>query len=70
MFIKDPKTKQPSVTVTAFCVGFTVATLKLLISGLAVEGLKLESFGGSDFAAVIGALGAVYALRKHTDKDK
>lgn len=67
MFIKDPKTKEPSVTVTAFCLGFVVATVKLLFSGVVVAGVTLAPFSGSDFAAVVGALGSVYVARKYTD---
>jgi hypothetical protein len=68
-WLKDPKTNAPSVTVTAFMVGFAVATLKLLVSGLSVGTLTLQVFSGSDYAMVVGALGAIYAARKHTDKE-
>ncbi len=68
MFIKDPKTDQPSVTVTAFVVGFVIACLKLLVAGVSVGNISLSPFSGSDFAAVVGALGLIYAARKHTDK--
>lgn len=67
MWLKDPKTKQPSVTLTMFVLGFVVATLKLLTSGLTIHGLHLGVFGGGDFAAAVGALGSIYALRRHTD---
>ncbi len=64
-YLKDPKTKQPSVTLTAFVTGFTVAALKLLFSGVQItEKYKLPDFTGVDFAAVVGALGAVYAMRR------
>lgn len=63
----DPDTKKPSVTMTAFVLGFIVATLKLLISGLEIEGLKMAAFDGSDFAMVVAALGGIYTLRRHSD---
>lgn len=67
MWIKDPKTGELSVTITAFVTGFVVATLKLLVSGVTIGTVTLSQFGGGDFAAVVGALGAIYAARKHTD---
>lgn len=70
MFIKDPKTGEQSVTLTAFVAGFAVATLKLLVSGLTVAGVSVAAFSGGDFAAVVGSLGAIYAMRKHTDAGK
>lgn len=70
MFIKDPKTGERSVTLTAFVAGFLVAILKLLSSGIAVGSLKLDSFSGGDFAAVVASLGAIYVMRKHTDAGK
>lgn len=69
-WVKDPKTGKQSVTLTMFVSGFIIAMVKLLFSGMDIAGFKIENFSGSDFAAVVGALGAVYALRKHTDKDK
>jgi hydrogenase/urease accessory protein HupE len=67
MYLKDPKTGEKSVTLTAFALGFGVATLKLLFSGIEIGSLTLSPFSGGDFAAVVGAVGAIYAVRKHTD---
>ncbi len=69
MFIKDPKTGKKSVTLTAFVVGLLVANVKLLLSGVSVGSFVMSPFSGMDFAAVVGAVGAIYAARKHTDKD-
>lgn len=65
IWITDPKTKEKSVTLTAFTAGFVVAVAKLAISGIEIGGLQIEQFSGSDFAAVVGALGAVYTLRRN-----
>lgn len=65
-WIKDPKTKKKSVTLTFFTIAFLIACGKLALSG--IKGF--ETFTGADFAAVIGAAGALYSFRKHTDKDK
>ena len=71
MWIQDPKTKQPSVTLTAFMIGFVVAVTKLLISGIELQGIKMSQFSGSDFAAAVGALGAIYVMRRHkSQKDE
>jgi hydrogenase/urease accessory protein HupE len=69
MWIRDPKTGEKSVTITAFVAGFGVATLKLLLSGVAVGSVTLQPFSGSDFALVVGALGAIYTARKYSDKE-
>ena len=69
MWLKDPKTNKCSVTLSLMVTGFTVALIKLLLSELKVGDLSLGVFSGTDFAAVIGSLGAIYAARKHTDKE-
>ena len=65
MYFKDPKSGEPSVTLTVFMTGFIVAIAKLLLSGVTIGGLKLDAFSGGDFAAVMGALGAVYWARRN-----
>jgi len=70
MWLTDPKTKEKSVTLTAFAIGFGVATLKLLLSGISVGTIALSPFGGGDFAAVVGAVGAIYWARKNTEAGK
>lgn len=67
MWLVDPKTGEKSVTLTAFVTGFGVATLKLLLSGLTIAGFSLAPFTGSDYALVVGAVGAIYWARKNTD---
>lgn len=62
--IKDSQ-GNPSVTHTAFIIGFIVATAKLLLSGVQVGGLTLEQFTGGDYAASVGALGGIYVLRRN-----
>lgn len=73
MWITDPKSKEPSVTITFFTLGFIVCILKLLISGVSVGTIKLGTFSGSDFSLAVGSLGAIYVARRHSDnttKDK
>lgn len=62
--IKD-STGKPSVTHTAFIIGFITATAKLLLSGVEIGGLTLEPFSGGDYAAAVSALGAIYVLRRN-----
>lgn len=69
LFIKD-SSGEKSVTVTAFILGFAVVNLKLLGSGLTVAGLTLAPFSGTEYAAAIAALGAVYVMRRATGKGK
>lgn len=66
-YLKDPKTNEYSVTMTLLVIGTAVALLKMVGSGMSLGGLTLDKFSGTDFAAAVGALGAIYAARKHTD---
>lgn len=59
-----------STTVTAFVLGFIVVNLKLLVSGLTLAGYEMSAFSGGDYAAAVGALGAIYVMRRATNKSK
>lgn len=65
LLLKDSSGKK-STTVTAFVLGFIVVNLKLLASGLTLVGYEMSAFSGGDYAAAIGALGAVYVMRRST----
>lgn len=67
MYLKDPKTGEKSVTLTAFVIGFAICVVKLLASGVSVHGIVLSPFTGIDFGAAVGALGGIYALRRMND---
>ena len=67
LLIKDSSGKE-SVTMTAFVTGFLVVNAKLLISGLTIAGFKMGAFSGVEYAAAVGALGAVYVLRRNKDE--
>lgn len=67
MWLKDPKTQEPSVTLTAFSIGFLVSVFKLLFSGVSIGTLTLSPFTGVDFGAAVGALGAIYWARRSKD---
>lgn len=64
MWFIDPIKGRPSVTLTFFTVGFLVALFKLVFSGVQFGGVVLSPFTGVDFAAAVGALGAIYAMRR------
>lgn len=64
ILLKDPSSGGPSTTRSVFFYGALVCLGKLLVSGMSIKGFNLGSFGGGDFAAAIGALGAIYALDK------
>lgn len=70
MYLTDPKDGKPSVTLTAFSLGFLVASLKLLLAGITIGSLTMSPFSGTDFAAVTGALGAIYWARRNNPQDK
>jgi len=65
-FLTKDKNGTPSITRVAFVSGFAVVNAKLLISGLTLGGFKMAAFSGTEYAAAIGALGAVYVLRRST----
>lgn len=65
MYLNDPKSGEKSVTLTVFMTGFLVATVKLLVSGIQIGSLTLSAFTGGDFAAVVGAVGAIYFARRN-----
>lgn len=67
MFIKDPKTGLPSPTLTMLVAGFSACMIKLIMSGVDIHGIHLGLFGGGDFATAIGALGAIYVAKGHSD---
>lgn len=65
LWLKDPKSKEPSVTLTLLVSGFLVATAKLLVSGITLQTITLSQFTGGDFATVVGSLGALYWGRRN-----
>ncbi len=67
LWMKDPKTKEKSVTLTFFAIGFIFALFKLIFSKIAFGGFTMPEFSGLDFAAVTAALGGVYTLRRAND---
>ena len=68
MYLKDPKTNKKSATLTILMLTFIVCLIKLLIAGSSYGELSIGTFSGADFAAAVGAAGALYGFRKHTDK--
>jgi hypothetical protein len=65
--IKDSK-GESSTTMTAFVVGFIIVNVKLLLSGMVIKGFTFEVFTGSSYSMAIASLGAIYVLRRSTDK--
>ncbi len=64
IFLKN-KNGEPSVTLTAFVLGFVVVCAKLIFSGMQItDNFKLDQFSGVEFGAAIAALGGVYTLQK------
>lgn len=66
LWLKDPKTGKPSVTLSLFVYGFIIVSMKLIFSGIQMtDHFKLAEFSGLDFAAAVGALGTIYTMRKN-----
>lgn len=66
ILFKDSSGKK-SVTMTAFVWGSLVVNLKLILSGMTVAGVTLAGFSGSEYGVAMGALGAIYVMRRSTD---
>ena len=67
LYLRDPHSGRDSVTLTAFLIGFVVCITKLALAGMTIEGTTFSPFSGVDFAAAVGALGAIYGYRKASD---
>ena len=63
-YLKDSNGK-PSITTTAFFLGFIVINLKLILSGVDYKGIKFSDFTGSDYGMAMASLGAIYVLRNN-----
>lgn len=61
---------KPSTTMTAFFIGFLVVNVKLILSGLTIGEVSFDAFTGSEYAAAVASLGAIYVLRRNTDPSK
>jgi len=68
MYFKDPKTGKKSATLTILMSTFGVCLVKLLFAGVTYGDFSAGTFTGADFATAVGAAGAIYGFRKHTDK--
>lgn len=64
---KDSSGKK-SLTATTFVWGSLVVNMKLILSGAVIMGTTLAPFGGGDYAAAMASLGAIYVMRRTTDK--
>ena len=56
------------MTLTLLVYGFAVCIAKLALSGTDVCGVRFGDFSGADFALAVGAVGAIYWGRRHTEK--
>lgn len=65
IYLKDPNNGSPSPALTVFLASVGVAVLKLLLSGVVIGSVTLGVFSGTDFAAVVGSAGALYAAVQH-----
>ncbi len=55
---------KPCVVTTAFVLGFAIVNLKLILSGFTIKEVTLSAFTGGEYAAALGALGAIYVMRR------
>ena len=55
---------KPCIVTTAFALGFLVVNAKLIVSGVTIAGFTMAAFTGGEYAAALGALGAIYVMRR------
>jgi hypothetical protein len=67
LYSKDPKNQEQSVTLTLLLIGFFFCLGRLVLSNITICDYKFPYFSGSDFALVVGSLGALYTARKYTE---
>jgi len=65
MWIRDPKTKEKSVTVTLLVATWIVGAFKVLFSGMTILGMTFGQFSGVDFGALLTSVAGIYGWRKH-----
>lgn len=68
MWLKDPKTKEKSVTLTLLVIGFLVSTAKLAVSGITYNKFSMGDFAGAEYSLALGALAGLYAYRRKSEK--
>jgi len=66
--LRDTAGKKSS-TLTVFILGAIVVNMKLIFSGMTFAGITLSDFSGSDYGVAMGALGAIYVLRRSTSSE-
>ena len=55
---------KPCVVTTMFVIGCVLVNLKLILSGITVKEVTISAFTGGEYAAALGALGAIYVMRR------
>ena len=60
IWLKDPRSDKPSVSLTLLIIGFWLACYKLFVNQIS----------GSDFAMIVGAVSGLYSVRKYQKKDE
>jgi len=58
-----------SLTASAFFYGFIITMLKLAVSNMVIGSVAFGGFSGAECAAVLGALGVIYTLRRNKDDE-
>ena len=58
-------TGKKSATLTAFVIGFLIVNIRLLFSGVSIGKFTIGQFTGSEYALAVGALSAMYVMRRH-----
>jgi hypothetical protein len=66
-FLLTDTSGKKSTTLTVFVLGALVIHIKFLFSTMVLFGHAFPSFGGSDYAIAMGAIGGIYVLRRNTD---
>ena len=67
MWIKEPKTKEPSVTLTLLVLTWIVGIINILLSNNTILHINFNSFNGVDFGALMASMSSIYGVRKYQE---
>lgn len=71
LIVNNVKTGLPSYSLTMTLVAFFVINIKLLFSGIQItQTIKLDTFGGTDYAAALAAISLLHVGNKKVNNDK
>jgi hypothetical protein len=69
LYLKDPKTKALSFSLTLVWIVFWVGIVKFFVSGITIFGVQMPTFSAGDFGVLMMPFLSLYFGRKYTDNN-